>query len=273
MPSSTLPFQRVALFVATTWEMHAVMNAGTAVERTRVAGYPAAVLTSGRMRWYVIQTGVGPVRAGRVAMDVLSESRWDAMLSTGFAGGLRGGDIGAVLIGTSVLAVPQQRVSVVAPALASDSRLIRILERQRAKEPAGFLQGAFVSVDYVVGREEDKRALAALYPDAVGVDMESAALAAVGRECAVPFAIVRTISDRVQDSLPLDFNPFLAPRTHVWGVAREAVRFLVSPRLWGGLLQLRHHSRSAASHLTHFLQGLIADVQAANLNEGQVSWS
>jgi adenosylhomocysteine nucleosidase len=76
--------------------------------------------------------------------------------------------------------------------------------------------------------------------------MESAAIGNVAHELGVPFAVMRTVSDVVDEDLPLDFNVFLKP----WGWARGVSAMLLAPSSLRGLNRLRWHSRLAATTLT-----------------------
>lgn len=245
---------RVTIFAATSWELNAVLAAGRGSERTRVAGVPAFIFPLGQTWCYAVQTGVGPRRAQQVAEAVLGDARWDALISTGFAGSLlETAEIGSVLIGTSATAIGMS-----SPALPGGRsfrchpaaiRLARALPSGIA-EP--MMCGPIISTDHVVWNTEEKQALAGLH-DAVAVDMESAALASVARRHDVPFAVVRTISDRVGESLPLDFNLFLRTTGRVAGWFEGAIQCLRRPASWAGLARLGLDSRRAAERLTGFL--------------------
>jgi adenosylhomocysteine nucleosidase len=111
------------------------------------------------------------------------------------------------------------------------------------------IAGRFVSRSHVVCRGEEKRALAA-ETGAIAVDMESAALAKVARDAAVPFAVVRAVSDRRDEDLPLDFNLFLRPTGWIAG----GIACLLRPSSLAGLSRLRTQSRIAAAHLSRFYE-------------------
>jgi adenosylhomocysteine nucleosidase len=80
--------------------------------------------------------------------------------------------------------------------------------------------------------------------------MESAAVAAMAQERGLPMAIVRTVSDLVDEDLPLDFNLFLRPTGWIKGM--QAV--ISSPSSLMGLNRLRKQSRVAADRLTEWFQ-------------------
>ena len=69
-------------------------------------------------------------------------------------------------------------------------------------------QGLVVSGDRFVASDAESRALRAALPMALAVEMEGAAVAQVCHDYAVPFAAVRTISDRADDLAHADFPAF-----------------------------------------------------------------
>ena len=81
---------------------------------------------------------------------------------------------------------------------------------------------------------------------AIGLDMESAALGLAASERQILFGIVRTVSDLVDEDLPLDFNLFLRPS----GWAKGVAACLAHPTSLIGLNRLRRQSRSAGAQLT-----------------------
>ena len=68
--------------------------------------------------------------------------------------------------------------------------------------------GLVVSGDRFVANAAESRDLRLRLPDALAVEMEGAALAQVCHDFGIPFAVVRTISDRADDSAHLDFRRF-----------------------------------------------------------------
>jgi adenosylhomocysteine nucleosidase len=89
-------------------------------------------------------------------------------------------------------------------------------------------EGLVASGDRFVATAAESRALAAALPDALAVEMEGAALAQVCADFARPFAVLRTISDRADDSAHADFKRFIAE------VASVYTRVIVHDWLQGG---------------------------------------
>ena len=63
--------------------------------------------------------------------------------------------------------------------------------------------------DRFVSTDAECRALRSALPDALAVEMEGAAVAQVCHDFGVPFAAVRTISDRADDEAHVDFARFV----------------------------------------------------------------
>lgn len=89
-------------------------------------------------------------------------------------------------------------------------------------------RGLIVSGDRFVSTQEESAELAAVLPQALAVEMEGAALAQVCFDFGVPFAVVRTVSDRADDSAHVDFNRFMAEVTAHYSLAivRRSLRLL-----------------------------------------------
>jgi adenosylhomocysteine nucleosidase len=66
-----------------------------------------------------------------------------------------------------------------------------------------------VSGDRFVATSSESRALQSALPQALAVEMEGAAIAQVCHDYGVPFAAVRTISDRADDEAHGDFLRFI----------------------------------------------------------------
>ena len=70
-------------------------------------------------------------------------------------------------------------------------------------------QGLVISGDRFVSTSAESYALRQALPEALAVEMEGAAVAQVCHDYGVPFAAVRTISDRADDKAHTDFQRFI----------------------------------------------------------------
>ncbi len=232
----------IGLFAATRWEAEAVRQALAPTDRRLIGGIVCLVARRPHLDWWIIPMGVGPERAAVTARTVLAEQRFAAIWSTGFACALRTAAIGDILMGTQVAAVgesPRQAPSLCSPAMTDWVR--HAMRRQQLSVQSG----PFVSVPTVLWRANEKRELAHR-AGAMGLDMESAALGLAAAQRQIPFGIVRTVSDLLDEDLPLDFNLFLRPS----GWARGVAACLAHPTSLVGLNRLRMQSRLAGARLT-----------------------
>ena len=82
-------------------------------------------------------------------------------------------------------------------------------------------EGLVISGDRFVATAPESAALRRLLPDALAVEMEGAALAQVCADFGAPFAVLRTISDRADDTAHVDFSRFIVEVASVY--TREIV--------------------------------------------------
>jgi len=251
---STPAVTRIAVFVATRWEFRALHSALSLDETTILGSIRCGKTERNGRLYYVVQTGVGLGRASQVARSVLSEGVWTLALSTGFACALTTAGIGDLIIGSEVVSVVHdgQRIRREGLTPCSQDQCLRLLSVGRE---AGIpvKSGTIVSTPRIIWRADEKRAIRDL-TGAVGLDMESAALAAVAHESGIPVAIVRTVSDLLNEDLPLDFNLFLRPTGWLNGLWA----LIGHPSSFAGLNRLRRQSRVAADRLTDFFRGYAA---------------
>jgi adenosylhomocysteine nucleosidase len=195
----------------------------------------------------LLETGQGVANARRHVESWLEQSTARAVLSVGFAGALSP----TLQVGDLVIA------NDIHPSMQSpDSMLLAIAEQVRMEWPVHL--GVAVTSDAILWQAESKRALAAsLATNEIGfVDMESTAIAGVCTRRGVPFLIIRSISDLLDEDLPLDFNRYrdLDGRVDPRKVVNAA---LLRPAAFKGLFELRRRSRLCADRLADFIERLI----------------
>ena len=240
----------IAIFAATRWELQAVRR-GLAMDRVAtIDGVRCHIGQQGSRTFWLIQTGVGPTATRSVAGRVLKAQPMSLVISTGFACALVPAQVGDLIVGTAVSSVHSEGTWT----MGSDCVLCDGAVRAGiliVAQGAGLVArvGTVVSSGTVVWQAQEKHRLRRL-TDATGLDMESAAVAAEAAERGLPMAIVRTVSDLVDEDLPLDFNLFLRPTGWINGMQALIRR----PSSFAGLNRLRKQSRVAGGRLTEWFQ-------------------
>ncbi len=196
----------------------------------------------------VIQSGVGCAKA-RAACEAVFEKRpWTVLIASGFAGALVPAQVGDLAIPEEVVR-QDSRITDSSAAIACSA-----FHRQRARHAAQLsenrvLAGRLVTTDAIVWAAGDKQALGRTFA-ASSLDMESAAIGTMAAGQGIPFFVVRSISDRVDEDLPLDLNLFCRADTLMQGVRAVAT----TPAIWPGLNRLRRQKNVASARLTQFFE-------------------
>ncbi|WP_028604727.1 5'-methylthioadenosine/adenosylhomocysteine nucleosidase [Ottowia thiooxydans] len=187
----------------------------------------------------VVLSRIGKVAAATTATVLIERFGVDRIIFTGAAGGLGDGvSVGDVVVATELLQhdmdasplFPRYEVPLTGltrfPADAALSRSLLDAAREALANPSGGLldadtlrefrlrrplvhQGLIVSGDRFVATNAESAALRQALPDALAVEMEGAAVAQVCHDYGLPFAAIRTISDRADDAAHVDFNRFI----------------------------------------------------------------
>jgi adenosylhomocysteine nucleosidase len=181
---------------------------------------------------------------------VLKEQAMSLVMSTGFVCALVPAQVGDLIVGTAVCSVHVEGTWTMRDDRVLCDGAVRAGLLLVAQD-AGLVvrAGTVVSSRTVVWQAKEKHRLRRL-TNSAGLDMESAAVAAVAQERGVPMVIVRTVSDLVDEDLPLDFNLFLRPTDWIKGVQT----LINHPSSFVGLNRLRKQSRVAADRLTEWFQ-------------------
>lgn len=164
---------------------------------------------------------IGKVAAATTATALIERFAVDRIVFTGVAGGLAPGvDRGDVVVADSFLQhdldaspiFPRYEVPLYGTSrFETDPQLTAALAQAVAAALPGtrLHRGMVASGDRFVATTAESRALQAALPEALAVEMEGAAIAQVCRDYGVPFAAVRTISDRADDEAHGDFLRFI----------------------------------------------------------------
>ncbi|HSB11196.1 MAG TPA: hypothetical protein VLM38_17035 [Blastocatellia bacterium] len=196
----------------------------------------------------LLETGEGVLNAERNLETWLARGPARAVLSIGFAGALTGSlKAGDLVIAREVRDAPAK----------PDTSLLQ------AAESIGLTGstprfGLAVTSDEILWQAESKRKLAnTLNPNEIGfVDTESTAIAGVCGRRGVPFLIVRSITDLLEEDLPLNFNLYRDSEGRV-DSNRVLKATLLKPSAIAALLELRNRSELCAKRMAGFVRCLV----------------
>lgn len=170
----------------------------------------------------LVLCGIGKVAAALTTTLLAERYAPQALVFTGVAGGLGDGvRVGDVVVAEALLQhdmdasplfprfeVPLTGRSRFGTDAALTAALVTAAQALGDTAPA-LHRGLVISGDRFVSAAAECSALLQVLPEALAVEMEGAALAQVCHDLGLPFAVLRTISDRADDSAHVDFTQFI----------------------------------------------------------------
>jgi adenosylhomocysteine nucleosidase len=212
---------RTAIVAAMHEELAAVLALMPDEHKQRAAGRDFFVGQLHGQDVVAVLSRIGKVAAATTATVLLERFQVDRILFTGVAGGLgRGVQRGDVVVADAFVQhdldaspiFPRYEVPLYGTGIfPTDPALTASLAAavRRALPGTHLHRGLVASGDRFVSSEGESRLLRQALPDVLAVEMEGAAFAQVCHDYGVPFAAVRTVSDRADDAAHGDFLTFI----------------------------------------------------------------
>ncbi|AZK63791.1 5'-methylthioadenosine/S-adenosylhomocysteine nucleosidase [Pectobacterium versatile] len=168
----------------------------------------------------LLKSGIGKVSAALGTTLLLEHSKPDVVINTGSAGGLAPTlNVGDIVVSDEVRYhdadvtafgyEPGQMAGCPAAFLA-DEKLIALAQEAIAELQLNAVRGLVVSGDAFINGAEPLARIRTTFPKAIAVEMEATAIAHVCHQFAVPFVVVRAISDVADKASHLSFDEFLS---------------------------------------------------------------
>lgn len=168
----------------------------------------------------VVRSGIGKVNAGICTQILVDDFQVDAIINTGIAGSLKNEiNIGDIVISTDALQhdvdarefgyEPGQIPRMEVLAFKADSRLIEQAEASshEVNPEVGVFKGRVVSGDQFIADRRVKESIIEKF-QGYCTEMEGAAIAQAAYLNQVPFVVIRSISDKADDSASVDYPAF-----------------------------------------------------------------
>lgn len=195
----------------------------------------------------VAVSGAGRKAAARAAESLILGHRPAWILSAGFCGGL-----GPKLRRHDIL---------VADRITFDDGTELPVELGPVRSASclsgkGLHVGRLLTVDQIVRRPREKRALGETH-DALGVDLESFAVAEVCARRQTRFLAVRVVSDAVDDRLPREVERLSRHKTRAAQFGAAVGAFLNRPGALKEMYRLKENALASSDRLAKFLAALI----------------
>ena len=225
---------RIAIVSAMAQELHGLQHRLSGAACQQRAGREFWLGQLGAHDAVLVLSGIGKVAAATTATLLLSGGfEVDRIVFTGVAGGLGPARVGDVVVADGLVQhdmdasplFPRYEVPLYGQArFAADAALSAALQAAAASALAGLhldhladfgvvdpqlRTGLVLSGDRFVASASEAAALKQAFPAALAVEMEGAAVAQVCHDFGVPFAVLRCISDRADDSAHVDFQRFI----------------------------------------------------------------
>lgn len=199
----------------------------------------------------VVLTGVGPKQAGLAASKVIwgESDSIGACISSGLAGSLKPDYRIAQVLAARTVRSEAVRADLSTNVLESSAALVSF-----AAESGASVVDQFFSAERVISRAEEKQHLG---ERAEAVEMESFEILRESAACGIPGIAVRSISDTVDEDLPLDMNRILSDEGQV-SIPRVIGEVVLHPGSVPSLVRLGQNSKAAAESLAKFLDGYVA---------------
>ncbi|MEH2922611.1 5'-methylthioadenosine/S-adenosylhomocysteine nucleosidase [Samsonia erythrinae] len=168
----------------------------------------------------LLKSGIGKVSAALGTTLLLEHSQPDVVINTGSAGGLAPTlNVGDIVVSDEVRYhdadvtafgyEPGQMAGCPAAFLA-DEKLIALAQEAIADLQLNAVRGLVVSGDAFINGAEPLARIRSTFPQAIAVEMEATAIAHVCHQFAVPFVVVRAISDVADKESHQSFDEFLS---------------------------------------------------------------
>ncbi|MEC5318954.1 5'-methylthioadenosine/S-adenosylhomocysteine nucleosidase [Brenneria populi subsp. brevivirga] len=168
----------------------------------------------------LLKSGIGKVSAALGTTLLLEHCRPDMVINTGSAGGLAATlKVGDIVISDEVryhdadvtaFGYEPGQMAGCPAAFIADEGLIALAKDAIAKLQLNAVRGLIVSGDAFINGAEPLARIRKTFPQAIAVEMEATAIAHVCHQFALPFVIVRAISDVADQESHLSFDEFLA---------------------------------------------------------------
>lgn len=168
----------------------------------------------------LLRAGIGKVAAALGATLLLDHCQPDLVINTGSAGGLAATlQVGDIVVSEEVryhdaditaFGYQPGQMAGCPAAFIADKELIALAENCINQLKLNAVRGLICSGDAFINGAEPLARIRRIFPNAIAVEMEAAAVGHVCHQFGTPFVVVRAISDVADQQSHMNFDQFLA---------------------------------------------------------------
>ena len=236
----------LGIVVALSIESGCFVDLLEAVRVTRGDGFTVREGTLHDRRIVVVESGPGAARAVKATHALIDAYKPRLVISAGFAGGLD------AAVHRHDLVVPASIVDAEDNEFVVDETALPTL----LDETSHLHCGRLLTMNRIVRLTSEKRQLGRDH-GALAVDMESRNVAEVCRQRAIPFFVVRAISDALDDELPPDIGKLLSQQSFAGQLGAAVGSIFRRPSAVKDLFQLHQSALAASDRLAKYLDRII----------------
>lgn len=208
----------------------------------------------------LIQMGVGK-NVSEIIQQLSKCVTIQLMISSGFAGSVNPDvTVGDLVIGKHVFYSLQEELEgeiQIDSLLACDTSVVDLAVKSCSTDDFKLHCGDILSVNRIVKKSSIKKHIGNK-TSAMAIDMESFAIAEQANAMGVPFVVIRSISDGVEEDVEINEN--MVTKGGNINISATAFHILNKPHHIPNLNRLRKQTKLAANTLSIFLPGFITQI-------------
>jgi len=208
----------IGIIAAEDKEVLAIKNIMTDLTESKIYNITVYIGKIKEKQCVLAQSGVGKVNAARTAQILIDKFNVSHIINTGSAGALdeklKIGDVviseGLVQYDFDVTAFGREKgfISGVGKIFEADNDLVSLVENIVLKKNIRYYKGIIATGDRFLSSKEVKADIGKEFGALCG-EMEGAAVAHVCKLCAIPFVVIRSVSDELNGEAKIEFDKFL----------------------------------------------------------------
>lgn len=208
---------KIGIIIPMEQEQRLLLESLTDIKETRIAGVTFYQGIYNNHQVILGLSGIGKVQAAMTTSIMAEKFQPEVIINTGSAGGIgQGLKIGDVVVSTKlayhdvdVEGYPKGQLPNQERYFVADEHYVNEIVVAAQKNNLSVHEGLIVTGDQFIGDKSKNQTILANFPEALASEMEGAAVAQICKNFAIPFVVIRSMSDVADDNANVDFDEFV----------------------------------------------------------------